>query len=266
MGRRRWTALDMPSGWIQVLRGPRPPSSRPAVQIAQPPRQTRSGKGVPQVPRAPPVRVSPDESREAARIKVAKLEKALGVMGDAGGQAVECLKAELAKAKAASTRRPIAVEVEECRKFISRSDRRISELDAERASEATNLQEAKERLQRLEAEQAAPPAPVPCLTDIDLDAEVVSLRAKLLRTEEERDAALAGAPVKRQAVCRGQVRGGQHMPPMPGLVPGELTRWMEDRHSDLPLSCDDHQAILELTSKLAEGASRLHEMSGGISR
>ena len=53
---------------------------------------------------------------------------------------------------------------------------------------------------------------------------------------------------------------------MPGLVPGELTRWMEVRHSDLQdaLSCDDHKAILEITSKLAEGASKLSEITGGV--
>ena len=96
------------------------------------------------------------------------------------------------------------------------------------------------RLVRLEAEVAAP-LPVPASTALDLDAHVFSLRAQLQRTEEERDAALVGAPVKRNAVCRGQGRGGHHMPPLPGLIPGELTRWMEERHSDLQeaLSCDD---------------------------
>ena len=115
------------------------------------------------------------------------------------------------------------------------------------------------RLVRLEAEVAAPLPPTS--TVLDLDGQVVSLRAQLQRTEEERDAALAGAPVKRKAVCRGQGRAGHHIPPMmPGLIPAELTRWMEDRHSDLQdaLSCDDHK------SKLAEGASKLSEITGGM--
>ena len=38
---------------------------------------------------------------------------------------------------------------------------------------------------------------------------------------------------------------------------------MEDRHSDLQdaLSCDDHKAIQEITSKLAEGALKLSEIT-----
>ena len=40
---------------------------------------------------------------------------------------------------------------------------------------------------------------------------------------------------------------------------------MEDRHADLQdaLSCEDHKAILEITSKLAEGASKLSEITSG---
>ena len=66
-------------------------------------------------------------------------------MGDADGPAVECLKGELEKARNAAKRRLLQQEVEECRKFITRSEKRISELDAERLSEMKALDEAKER-------------------------------------------------------------------------------------------------------------------------
>ena len=176
--------------------------------------------------------------------------------GDAG---------ELKRAKSAAQLQPASVRLEQCRSFIERAKKRISDLEAEKAIQQAELREAEMRLVRLEAEVAAP-LPVPASTVLDLDAEVVSLRAQLQRTEEERDAALARAPVKRKAVCRGQGRRGHHMPPMPGLIPGDLTRWMEDRHVDLQnaLSCDDHKAILEITSKLAEGASKLSEITGGM--
>ena len=49
------------------------------------------------------------------------------------------------------------MEVEDCRKFIVQSRKRISELDAERAARLWALDEAKARLSRLEAEQAAVP-------------------------------------------------------------------------------------------------------------
>ena len=108
------------------------------------------------------------------------------------------------------------------------------------------MKEAEVRLVRMEAEVAAP-LPL-ASTVLDLDAQVVSLRAQLQRTEEERDAVLAGAPVKRKAVCRGQGRAGHQIPPD-----------LQDA-----LSCDDHKSILEITSKLAEGASKLSEITGGM--
>ena len=54
---------------------------------------------------------------------------------------------------------PINVEVHGCRKFTRRSERRIHEMDAERAPEAVALSEAKDRLQRLEVGQAQQPDP-----------------------------------------------------------------------------------------------------------
>ena len=57
------------------------------------------------------------------------------------------------------------------------------------------------------------------------------------------------------------------VPYMPALIPAELAQWMEDRQADLQeaLSLDDTNRILELTSKLSEGAERLVEMRGGMS-
>ena len=53
---------------------------------------------------------------------------------------------------------------------------------------------------------------------------------------------------------------------MPGLAPGELAEWMEDRESDLQeaLAECDSSLILELTSKMSEGAQRMVEMRGGV--
>ena len=80
-------------------------------------------------------------------------------MGECKGLAVEALKAELERTGDSAKRPPINVEVDKCWKFIQRSEKRIQELDAERASEAVALKEAKDRLQRLEVEQAQQPDP-----------------------------------------------------------------------------------------------------------
>ena len=144
-------------------------SSEHAVSSPGPAGQTPSS-------RKPVPRVNPDSSCEVARLKVMKLEKALEVMGDTDGPVVVCLKEELEKARNVAKQRPLQQEVEECRKFITRSEKRISELDAERSSEMKALDEAKERLVRLEAEQAEVPKVVSSVQEavppVDWAAEV----------------------------------------------------------------------------------------------
>ena len=93
--------MDVPTGWVQVLRGPRLPSQKwPSVPRPGQQRQSqvpRSGGPVPQrqnqVPcsgghvqssRVQPTRVNPDASRELACATIAKLGKALEVMGVQG--------------------------------------------------------------------------------------------------------------------------------------------------------------------------------------
>ena len=65
------------------------------------------------------------------------------------GPAVEVPKSELTKARAASKRLAVEVEIDHCRKFIARLERRIRELDTQRAEECVLKTEAQERLERL---------------------------------------------------------------------------------------------------------------------
>ena len=83
--------------------------------------------------------------------------------------------------------RPLQQEVEECRKFITRSEKRTSELDAERLSEIKALDEAKECL--VEAEQAEVPkvsSVQETVPPVDWVAEVQRLREELTRVREGR--------------------------------------------------------------------------------
>ena len=158
--------MEVPTGWVQVLRGPRRPSQKwPMAQPVQRPRQPRVSP-VPTGPRAP---------------------RALAVMGDTDGVAVECLKAELRKAK----------KDIECLKFIVRSEKRIAELDRERESEQSALTNAKARPQRLETEQSVPveEAPAPA----DWKAQMEALQAQVNSLREERDQAVHSPAVERQA-------------------------------------------------------------------
>ena len=102
-----------------------------------------------------PSRVNPEIAQETALSKVQKLEQALLLMSDCPRVVTDVLKQELEKARTTSKRPPINVEVEQCRKFITRSEKRAAESDAERAAEFSPVTKAKGRLQRLETEQAA---------------------------------------------------------------------------------------------------------------
>ena len=76
-------------------------------------------------------------------------------------------------------RPPIDVEVEQCRKFIARSEKRVAELDAERSAEFSALTKAKGHLQRQEAEQAATTSlPEPAIPSFPFPecAEIVALK------------------------------------------------------------------------------------------
>ena len=124
---------------------------------------------------------------EAACLTVVKLEKALDVMGDTEGPAVECLKVGVGAWNA--VKRPPNGEVEECRNFINLSEKRISEM--ERGSEVLALDEAKARLLRLEAVQAEVQKLVSePLPPVEWAGEVQRLREELSRVRAGRSPAL----------------------------------------------------------------------------
>ena len=177
---RRWQRVEVPSGWVQILKGPRPPSAQwpRAVQggFSRSAWQSRARvKGFDQKPPAPVVRqsgvqgpsvngnlqrtrhssVNKDWARAAATEKARKLEKALEAMSDEEGPVVDALRAELKKAQSAAAVPALDVQIEQCQSFIARSQRWLAELDKQRAAEEELLNEARTRLERLrlEAEQ-----------------------------------------------------------------------------------------------------------------
>ena len=85
MPRRGWSSMDVPTGWVQVLRGPKPPSQkRPSVLRPGATSQVLRSGGHVQSNHVQPTRVNPDASHEFPRAKIAKLEQALEVMGVPG--------------------------------------------------------------------------------------------------------------------------------------------------------------------------------------
>ena len=277
MVRRGWSQLDVPTGWVQIVRGPRPKSvawpraniqpTKPQVASAKPP-QRRTGVA----PQTRP-RLSPEAVVEVSLSKVAKLEKALEVLGDTEGPVYEAMQAELKRAKSAAQLQPASVRLEQCRSFIERAKKRISDLEAEKAIQEAELKEAEVRLVRLEAEVAAPlpQATVQLAQEVRTDsAQVQFLQQMVNKLQEEKDALAEElhGPVERPRV-RQRVSPShipEVVPPMPTLIPHDLSNWILDRHSDLQeaMSAGDIKQVLELTSLQSQGAEKLAELTGGM--
>ena len=184
-GRKGWSSIEVPGGWLQVIRGPRPPPSkwpqaqrRPSAAVLNAPPTNRQGG------RWRNRRVDPDTKMAEARAKVERLQKALDALGNLGGPEVDAIKRSLKKAQEAARELPVAELVKECREFIDRSTKRITKLKAELDAGTVLLQESRARLSRL-AQQAATP---PTLADTGRGAQVVNLQQTVNQLQAERDA------------------------------------------------------------------------------
>ena len=275
--------MEVPSGWLQVIRGPRPRSQQwPSAKAKDPvttqrevPGRWRQSRGATVTSQVPKPRMSPDAAREKAQSSVARLEKALEAMGDVVGPAVEVLKAELIKARAAAKQPAVDVEIDQCRKFIARSERRIKELDSQRAEESASMTEAQERLKRLLEAQSRGPTIQPQ----DPGSQVTSLQQMVNTLQAERDALAQELhqarqtveddvqPVtKKQAVAR-QVSSFRDphvpVPLMPRHVPNDVMSWLADRQaeSQQALRQGDLMRVTELGKLIAEGVTHLSEIT-----
>ena len=190
---------------------------------------------------------TPDVVLEHARSKVQRFEEALKAMGDLEGPEVVYLRDALKRTRQVAQARPLASQITECRRFIERSEHRLKKINAEREAEAVQLEEARNRLARLEAQAAAlPPEDPGRAPPGDVVAELEELKAKLVVTERERDEVLCAPVCKRQAMSRTALgrEGTPH--PIPDswarlrlredFVPmcdEDILRWMEDRQADM---------------------------------
>ena len=122
---------------------------------------------------------TPDVRAAEARVKVAKLEKALEALEGTDGVEVDAIKKALVKAKVAAHEKPVSEQIADCKSFIDRAEKRLVKLDAERESEHALLEEGRARLARLEANVAASVPLPPSVPVAAMEAELVRLRAEL---------------------------------------------------------------------------------------
>ena len=184
--------LPTPSGWYEVVRGPRPQSVQwpwrqqwcstnqwvgqwPAVSESQrtPVRRRWHRNNV--------LRLNPDEAKAAARIRVDRLEIALAALGETESAEVRGLHAALKEAQRAAQERPLAAQVEECQAFIKRSQARLVRLEQEQVREQKELDAALARMARFREEMTREVlvVPPPAESNATQPARVPNLERKL---------------------------------------------------------------------------------------
>ena len=125
MPRKGWSTMEVPSGWLQVIRGPRPRSVQ-WPRASAPPRQSNESQPRPQ-PKQSPV-------EKTFALKRAKE-----------------LKVQL-----------VDVQIKECEGFLSRARAHLTELDAKRSTVSANIRDTEQRLEALKQRQQFAPPPDSC--------------------------------------------------------------------------------------------------------
>ena len=197
MPRRGWQALDTPSGWYEVIRGPRPrsvqwPLAKP-VQVRQsqvtPGRQRRWEWGGSSRTRGPPQqssvpRLDPDERCAAAQTKVQSLEAALAAFGEEDSPEMDVLKDFLARAVEQAKVKPVDVRIKSCESYLQRCTKQLEEAKAFVMNCEEEVAKTQARLARLKMEADLQP-PEPRARQEDVESEVIPLRKQVSELQQK---------------------------------------------------------------------------------
>ena len=215
--------MDIPSGWVQVLRGPRPKSEK--WPVASSGRKQPTSKQEPirgrwrqAAPRSNVRAPDPDAALEHARSKVSSLEAALTA---------------LSKAKQAAQERPLTVQLAPS---LQRQARLREQVAAEPATTVVNpvTTNPSEEIARLKAKvaqlEAAANHPPRCSVEA---AEAVKMRAAKRRAGCVDDS----LPNDEQALCE----------------------WVDSKMMELRDATDvgDLDSVVALTNLIGQGASKM---------
>ena len=174
-------------------------------------------------------------------------------------------------AKRSAQERPLVQRISHTEFHLERAKKRLTAHDATRQQLVTDVQESEARLERLRALAAtADSVPRPRVSP-ESGNQVQSLQQTVNQLQEERDALareLRGDIVERPRVRQrlSPSHRGDTIPPMPTLIPGDLSDWMQDRHADLQDAMNGGNCVkvLELMSMMSNAAENLAEMTGGM--
>ena len=192
MVRKGWRQPDVPTGWVQILRGPRPKSEKwpvasPKLQSPTQPSTSHSGDGggslgSPEAIHTPQAGCAVSKlhwfwSLESSQFEQSSKQPCSGPRMKPRSPCSALLPVKmlsrqklescaLNRARVAAQERPVTEQFSDCKSFTARAEKRLSKLEAEKVSESALLEEGRARLLRLEAQAAAqmsvpPPAAAP---------------------------------------------------------------------------------------------------------
>ena len=191
MGRRQF-AREPLSGWIQIVKGPRPPSEKwpksPQIVQGSAPQQRR--RQIVNAPQAAPRQIAPVVART----------RTIDLLGEGDAEEKRVLQFSLQKAEQQAEALPLSRQIASTKEFIERAKKRIPVADEkirmarvalqdaldEKEYDSRELPLAEARLERLLAE-SVPVSPAE-VTPQDLGNQVTSLQQMVKHLEAERDA------------------------------------------------------------------------------
>ena len=222
-------------------------------------------------PKKKPQRRCPAEVRAMASSKVARIQAAIANLAVDDIEEKASLEAALVRAQRQASVPPVDKRIADSMAFIERAKKRVAAesakiLEAEKMRRIyqDELEHAEKELQEVREEAERQKVGVVEVNPVaELEAELSRVRAQLVQLQSSRpDPEVPCGPNVKRPCLSGQGRVG--IPPMPTLVPAELSAWLSERHSDLhdALINGDPSCVLELTTMLSDGAERLVAMTG----
>ena len=224
MVRRGWSTVEVPNGWLQVIRGPRSSlatsheGSACAQSVSHPNRVTGRPRGIlEKPPTGPPFpRRTPETNRAAAVAKIAHIQACIAALGDDDPEEVQVLRKALEKAEHQAKTFPLETQITHAVQFRERAKKRVAAADekiwkaaealrlaeSEKAADIQAVAEAEAQVERLRAQSAQPATVVqfPTIPRPDPESEIAALKAKLAQLQEEKEAAEGERPRVRQRV------------------------------------------------------------------
>ena len=251
----------MPSGWLQVIRGPRPPAARwPSAQKGPVPRSPPTKHVVVQqvVPPDAHRRQKPSEVRAAASTRVSRLQGALANLGPDDTEERKALEAALKKAKNQAGVLPVEDQIAMCLKFLERAKKRLALADTELQAAVKKKSQCEQEIAEAKADFAREEH---CASGEEPKTEAKQFRARVAQLEEIRSRHVRGSEEAAENIRTKAAKrrvGGCTEDALPSTKQ-DLACWLDDRQIELrdALGMADMESASVITSLITRGLAKM---------